>query len=879
MDFAKILAKIDSIESKTQLNESGAKPDFLDLDKDGDRKEPMKSAAKDAEDSKDHDKDDDKLEEAAAPGQEDWIKSNKEKFIKQYGKKKGMEVLYATAWKRSKKKDESAQLEECYSQAMSYDQGMADDRSGMSISSSMDTRTGNKTLTVSAEGSAAENLAQLLKLSGLAAGNYASSEVAEEYANEPNPVVQGMEVQLQQGNDLNRPKKMTPHGYRNGDNPLAMEVSEQTVVDTIEKSLMEELDAIKASPVDRSKIPAAKRKAAGGDWKTTTQDLEREKERNISGAEGLAALKRKTGIAEETKSGTIHKAKPGRYGGYDPETDPDKDEYAEKKPRGRPPKEGGESAAEKEKREKREMTAKELQRWIVGSKPADFDEKEGTGTEYTKMASAEKAVSAYNKMREKGKSHSEALKDAAEKYDISQSTLNRYIEDEKLDEVAPPGKKAKHMVKNIKKGFAKDGKVTPKEESVEQGVAEGSLKEVSKKMLGRYVSKARDDLSSAINHSYRDYEDDEADEKDNKRAEKRQSGIDLARAKINKSGKSGKTTAKVKATEGVAEANVSKYKDLGATNATTHFLKNVTTGKIISPHRSRADADEALQAATNKNKEGHKFTIVRARKQGVAEGSASMDYDKVLQAIAALYGNDIWDNDAMQDLANDLEQAGPTDQELDFIIAKGRLPNRLANTTFSRGDDVQFNEQGVTEDDAALQAFFSKGGKIQQLPYKKPRKADKTNYGSKHIGGGGDKMKVSRTGTAANTQGNKVAGMAEGSSIALKKKLSVTENSFADEFTKFAKGFGKERGINVRTGKPGERTPGPVAANPTLSGSDPENRERLMARYKELKAQFDPAYEYSDDYGFWNKQRAIRDEMQAIKQQLGSDVTESKRNK
>ena len=176
---------------------------------------------------------------------------------------------------------------------------------------------------------------------------------------------------------------------------------------------------------------------------------------------------------KETKTGTIHKAKPGRYGGYNPETDPDKDEYVEKKPRGRPPKEGGESAAEKEKREKREMTAKELQRWIVGSKPADFDEKEGTGTEYTKMASAEKAVSAYNKMREKGKSHSEALQDAAEKYDISQSTLNRYIEDEKLDEVAPPGKKAERMVKNIKKGFAKDGKVTPKEESVEQGVAEG----------------------------------------------------------------------------------------------------------------------------------------------------------------------------------------------------------------------------------------------------------------------------------------------------------------------------------------------------------------------------------------------------------------------
>jgi hypothetical protein len=68
----------------------------------------------------------------------------------------------------------------------------------------------------------------------------------------------------------------------------------------------------------------------------------------------------------------------------------------------------------------------------------------------------------------------------------------------------------------------------------------------------------------------------------------------------------------------------------------------------------------------------------------------------------------------------------------------------------------------MEEDDSALNAFLSKGGKVQQLPYKKPRKADKTDYGSKHIGGGGDKMKASRTGTAAKTQGSKVVGVAEG---------------------------------------------------------------------------------------------------------------------
>ncbi|WP_396189436.1 hypothetical protein, partial [Flavobacterium sp.] len=48
------------------------------------------------------------VNEKAAPGQEGWIKKNKARFIDQYGKEKGLEVLYATAWKRSKQ-DESAQ--------------------------------------------------------------------------------------------------------------------------------------------------------------------------------------------------------------------------------------------------------------------------------------------------------------------------------------------------------------------------------------------------------------------------------------------------------------------------------------------------------------------------------------------------------------------------------------------------------------------------------------------------------------------------------------------------------------------------------------------------------------------------------------------------
>jgi hypothetical protein len=97
--------------------------------------------------------------------------------------------------------------------------------------------------------------------------------------------------------------------------------------------------------------------------------------------------------------------------------------------------------------------------------------------------------------------------------------------------------------------------------------------------------------------------------------------------------------------------------------------------------------------------------------------------------------------------------------------------DQLVHATFGK----RKSEQGMEEDDSALNAFLSKGGKVQQLPYKKPRKADKTDYGSKHIGGGGDKMKASRTGTAAKTQGSKVVGVAEAGSPAQQAAIAIAK--------------------------------------------------------------------------------------------------------
>lgn len=49
---------------------------------------------------------------------------------------------------------------------------------------------------------------------------------------------------------------------------------------------------------------------------------------------------------------------------------------------------------------------------------------------------------------------------------------------------------------------------------------------------------------------------------------------------------------------------------------------------------------------------------------------------------------------------------------------------------------------------------------------------------------------------------------------------------------------------------------------------EPKSREELLSRLKELEAEFDPAYQQSDDYGFWSKQNKIQSEIISIKRQL-----------
>jgi hypothetical protein len=162
------------------------------------------------------------------------------------------------------------------------------DDSGMSINTNINTRDGRKTVSITADGAAADELMQMLKLAGMDGmgsknamgdvdgdgdhdmsdhaqemgggeveielvplahqggfeqGGEEEEEVEEEYSNEPNPQTQGVEAQMHQGTDMHKEKQMVKHNYKGGDNPMAMK--EANALAALEAQLMEELESIK----------------------------------------------------------------------------------------------------------------------------------------------------------------------------------------------------------------------------------------------------------------------------------------------------------------------------------------------------------------------------------------------------------------------------------------------------------------------------------------------------------------------------------------------------------------------------------------------------------------------------------------------------------
>lgn len=116
---------------------------------------------------------------------------------------------------KSAMSDNKNKIDEC---GMAMD--AMDQQDGMSVNTSMDTKTGRKTVTVTADGDAAEELARILKMAGMI-GAAKQDHSLDEYANEPDEVYGTTDAIIRQGNDLNRPKSQHADKAKLGDNPLA----------------------------------------------------------------------------------------------------------------------------------------------------------------------------------------------------------------------------------------------------------------------------------------------------------------------------------------------------------------------------------------------------------------------------------------------------------------------------------------------------------------------------------------------------------------------------------------------------------------------------------------------------------------------------------
>lgn len=299
------------VDGKKYPVKEGAKPDFLDMDKDGDKKEPMKKAAKEKGEKVDE------AEDRPAPKEKEttWTdKSGKKHPAKQV---QGWQSVKADKEADKEKKEtmkEATQVDECGMTASGGDMmgspmEQAGDESGMSINTNVDTRTGHKSVSISAEGGAADELMQILKLSGVQGlGHDGGEEVAgepegevaielvplahqggfeqgheeeveETYANEPNPKTQSVDMQMRQGTDLNKEKTMQKHSYRQGDNPMAMREAEELAA--LEAELMEELESIKVPVSEKymgfKKVAAAAKAGGAKDPEAVAASIGRKK--------------------------------------------------------------------------------------------------------------------------------------------------------------------------------------------------------------------------------------------------------------------------------------------------------------------------------------------------------------------------------------------------------------------------------------------------------------------------------------------------------------------------------------------------------------------------------------------------------------------------
>jgi len=141
--------------------------------------------------------------------------------------------------------------------------------------------------------------------------------------------------------------------------------------------------------------------------------------------------------------------------------------------------------------------------------------------------------------------------------------------------------------------------------------------------------------------------------------------------------------------------------------------------------------------------------VQMARSDCYSAAKYAIELHRMLKEISEQQGLDGWVSEKIT-LANDYLRT--VHEYLMHEMAHGQEQAMMGFT--AEAAEYAFDQLLVEDDyDDAVKDYFSKGGKVEKLPAKKPRKSEKTDFSSKHIGGKGEvgKGKATRIGKNAKT--------------------------------------------------------------------------------------------------------------------------------
>lgn len=158
---------------------------------------------------------------------------------------------------------EGTQVDECMSPMGSMAQGMEEQQGKINVSTNMSS-DGHKNVSINADGDAADQLMQMLKMAGIGAdqaekhvqlviakpAGHPEAQVAEaeaQYANTPDEEYEGVDAITDQGADMNRQKKQFADKPKAGDNPMATQQMAEEVdpIADLGRNLMKEYQSLK----------------------------------------------------------------------------------------------------------------------------------------------------------------------------------------------------------------------------------------------------------------------------------------------------------------------------------------------------------------------------------------------------------------------------------------------------------------------------------------------------------------------------------------------------------------------------------------------------------------------------------------------------------